>query len=43
MAIFNTSREFVLEKADVEQVLDAYNRKRGTRLKLGKLIGSGIG
>lgn len=43
MAIFDTSREFVLEKADVEQVLDAYNRKRGTRLKLGKLIGSGIG
>ena len=42
MAIFDTSRGFVLEKADVEQVLDAYNRQRGTRLKLGKLIGSGI-
>ncbi len=41
MAKYNDSRAFVLEESDVVEMLDAYNRQRGKRLKLGKRIASG--
>lgn len=41
MARYSDSRRFVLETSDVAEMLEAYNRRCGKHLRLGKRIASG--